>query len=177
MPQKTPTISLIRQYELADEYYLSARGLAWFCSNPGHAMTFLGHHALELYFKAISVKESGTYDDNNHDLDKLYEHVKSLSSAYDQIEIKQAVDLYLNYDQPARYGTEESRKKPLNPQMGTPLIQALDAAVGKLRDLSIVTDWGIDRLIEGETVFTKMGTDPMLALNSVIFLFKGVEGY
>jgi len=175
MPQKTPTISLPRWNELADEYYLSARCLAWFCADPRYAMTFLGHQSLELYFKIISVKESGTYDNNNHDLFELYKHAKSLNATYDQPEIAQAVDLYRNSDQSARYGAEESKKQPANLQMGTALIQALDAAVKRLRNLSVTTDRGIDRLIEGETMFSKSGVDPILALHSVIFFYNNNE--
>jgi hypothetical protein len=169
MAQKTPNISISRFYELADKYYLSARCLAWFCCCADYPTTFLGHQALELYFKAISAKESGTYNDNQHDLQLLYDHVKSLKSTYSTTEVDQAVDHYRHYDQPARYTSEESRRQPANPQMGTFLIDSLDAAVAKLRDTSIITDSGIDRLVEGEIMFSKMGVDPLLALHSVIF--------
>lgn len=157
--------------ELADEYYLAARSLQWF-SGLYYPTTHAGHHALELYFKAICVDITGEYDNQQHDLRKLYETVKKLKPSVDNKAVSLAIEKYWNYDQPARYTSKETRanKIPANISMGSDSLRALDSAVGVLRDLSITTRKGIDRLIEGETPISRTGMqDTYLSLQSVIF--------
>ena len=165
------TMSYAEWLELADEYYLSARSLQWF-TGLFYPTTLAGHHALELYFKAICVNKSGRYDNQQHDLRKLYEAAKRLEPLTKNKAVEFAVDKYWNYDQLARYSSKESnpRKKPINNAMGTDNLRALDIAVGVLRDLSVETRRGIDRLIEGETDITKALSirDAYLSLQSVI---------
>ena len=156
--------------ELADEYYLAARSLQWF-SGLNYPTTHAGHHALELYLKAISVRETGKYENNQHDLRELYDAVKRLDRSVDTKEVSNAVEKYWNYDQPARYTSHESKpgKLPTNNAMGSDNLRALDFAVAVLRDLSAVTRRGLDRLVEGETEMSNTGfSDPYLSLQSVI---------
>lgn len=154
-------------FEIADQYYLSARALQWF-AGVSYPATFTAHHSLELYFKAVSVKETEQYP-TGHNLKELYEHVKNIDSSYSSPDIETAVKKLWNYDQPGRYGSSESKLKPGNNSMGSDSLRALDFAVSKLRDLSVETRHGIDRLVVGETNFTRAGfRDPHLSLNSVI---------
>lgn len=141
---------------IADEYYLGARSLQWF-SGIIFPTTFLGHHALEMYLKSVTVRVSGTYLDN-HDLKTLYkEAIKDDPSIENEI-ISLAIDKYYNYDQVARYPSNEVResKKPTFPAMGTDSLKALDFAVALLRDMNIKTGKGLDCLINGENYLTKM---------------------
>lgn len=157
--------------ELADEYYLAARSLQWF-SSLNYPTTHAGHHALELYLKAINVNATGKYDNGQHDLKKLYETTKKLRPSIESEAVELAVEKYWNYDQPARYTSKESKfnKLPSNNSMGSDSLRALDAAVKVLRDISVTTRRGIDRLVEGETMITKSDMqDSYLSLQSVIF--------
>jgi hypothetical protein len=99
--------------------------------------------------------------------------VKKLNSSYNTPEVDRAVSKFNKYDQAARYGAMEANAKPENNVMGTDNLNVLDAAVLVLRDLSVVTMQGIDRIVVGETAFTKMGSrDPHLSLNSVILFIS-----
>lgn len=159
-------------FEIADEYYLSARSLEWF-SGLHYPAIFAGHHALELYFKAIRVLETGQYDNNLHDLRGLYADIIALKNTYQSKEISAAVEKYWNYDQPSKYTSKESRRLPHNLSMGTENLNVLDQAVFKLRDTNIETRSGLDTIIKGETQFTKFGMrDPELALHSVILYYN-----
>ena len=157
-------------FELADQYYLSARTLQWF-SGVSYPAAFTAHHSLELYFKAISVKETGQYP-IGHELKDLHKHLVEIDLNYNLPEIDTAVKKLWNYDQSGRYSSSESKLKPENNSMGSDSLRSLDLAVSKLRDLSVETRGGIDRLIAGETDVTKVGfRDPHLSLNSVILFY------
>lgn len=163
-------------YARADEYYLAARALQWF-SGTDYPATFTAHHALELYFKAIIVRENDGEYQQKHTLRKLYNKVKKLNSRYNTHEVDIAVEKFNKYDLAARYGVIETDIKPTNKSMGTANLRALDKAVLVLRDLSVTTQKGLDRIIAGETEFTKHGfRDSHLSLNSVI-LFHSNEAF
>lgn len=166
----TSTISYADWIELADEYYLAARSLQWF-SGLAYPTTYAGHHALELYLKSVTVRNDGTYDNQQHNLRTLYETAIAIEPAIESAVVTLAIDSYWNYDQPARYTSTEVRSQniPSNDSMGTDSLGALDLAVASLRDIKVATRKGLDRLVEGETELTVLGhIDPNLALNSVL---------
>lgn len=155
-------------YARADEYYLAARALQWF-SGTDYPAIFTGHHALELYLKAIIVRENNGEYWKDHTLSDLYKEVTALNSQYDTAEVSAAIDKFNRYYEAGRYGVMETDIKPANKSMGTDNLIALDKAVLVLRDLSVMTQKGLDRIITGETEFTRRGfRDPHLSLNAVI---------
>lgn len=161
--------------ELADEYYLAARSLQWF-SGLNYPTTHAGHHCLELYLKAICVKATNEYNSNQHDLAMLFEDAKAHLPLIDVKEVRIAIEKYRHYDIVARYSSKELKSKqplPTNSSMGSDSLHSLDASVAVLRDISVKTRRGIDRLIEGETDFSKMGLfEPYLSLHSVILFHE-----
>lgn len=154
---------------LADEYYLAARSLQWF-SAANYPATFAGHHALGLYLKAICFNYSGSFNSRLHKLDDLYKEAVQHHPRIKHVSVELAIDKYLNYEQISRY-TSKNYKTPPPPNngMGTDSLNALDNAVAILRDLSVETQNGLDRIMKGETSLTRSGfDDPHLYLNSVI---------
>lgn len=155
MHMATSTRTYAEWLELADEYYLATRSLQWFTA-LAYPTAYVGHHALELYLKALFVKETNTYPDKEHDLRILYDELVRIKSSYRSEAVELALGGFLHIDQTARYTSLEAKTPPNSNQMGTDLTNALDHAVFCMRDLNVQTIWGLDKLVNGEA-------DPVIA--------------
>lgn len=162
---------------LADEYYIAARSLQWF-SAANYPTTFVGHHALELYLKAICLKASGAFNNNCHDLDKLYAEALVVNQNINHPDVQVAITNYVHYDQISRYTSKgyKNSMQPRNNSVGTNSLQSLDAAVLILRNLKDVTPKGLDRIIVGKSQAVEFGIeDPHLSLNSFILFYNNTS--